>query len=163
MEGQSSAIQKKGHLWSRVNETFPVQKFKVHTLRNLVVITSQERYVKQLFTCRHARPKFSHIHLLLLLRLYYLQFSLLCFSISLLRIELSLLHRLSVRISYSEPGADMLAESSSGTGDHTIVKGTSTHHGRYVQYNVYGNLFEVSKKYVPPIRPVGRGAYGIVW
>ncbi|KAJ0739940.1 putative mitogen-activated protein kinase [Helianthus annuus] len=38
-----------------------------------------------------------------------------------------------------------------------------THSGRYVQYNVYGNLFEVSRKYVPPIRPVGRGAYGIVW
>ncbi|KAJ0914351.1 putative mitogen-activated protein kinase CMGC-MAPK family [Helianthus annuus] len=37
-----------------------------------------------------------------------------------------------------------------------------THSGRYVQYNVYGNLFEVSRKYVPPIRPVGRGAYGIV-
>ncbi|KAL3517201.1 hypothetical protein ACH5RR_024103 [Cinchona calisaya] len=37
-----------------------------------------------------------------------------------------------------------------------------THGGRYVQYNVYGNLFEVSRKYVPPIRPLGRGAYGIV-
>ncbi|KAL5792344.1 hypothetical protein ACOSP7_000938 [Xanthoceras sorbifolium] len=56
----------------------------------------------------------------------------------------------------------MSAESSSGSGDHTIVKGVPTHGGRYVQYNVYGNLFEVSRKYVPPIRPVGRGAYGIV-
>ncbi|KAD0670016.1 hypothetical protein E3N88_43891 [Mikania micrantha] len=27
----------------------------------------------------------------------------------------------------------------------------------------YGSLFEVSGKYVPPIRPVGTGAYGIVW
>jgi mitogen-activated protein kinase 1/3 len=52
-------------------------------------------------------------------------------------------------------------ESSSG-GDPNI-KGIPTHGGRYVQYNVYGNLFEVSMKYVPPIRPVGRGAYGIVW
>ena len=52
-------------------------------------------------------------------------------------------------------------ESSSG-GDPNI-KGIPTHGGRYVQYNVYGNLFEVSRKYVPPIRPVGRGAYGIVW
>lgn len=43
------------------------------------------------------------------------------------------------------------------------IKGIPTHGGRYVQYNVYGNLFEVSRKYVPPIRPVGRGAYGIVW
>ncbi|KAJ1429563.1 Serine/threonine-protein kinase, active site [Sesbania bispinosa] len=42
------------------------------------------------------------------------------------------------------------------------IKGVPTHGGRYVQYNIYGNLFEVSNKYVPPIRPVGRGAYGIV-
>ncbi|XP_022734855.1 mitogen-activated protein kinase homolog MMK2 isoform X3 [Durio zibethinus] len=49
----------------------------------------------------------------------------------------------------------------SGSGDHSI-KGIPTHGGRYVQYNVYGNLFEVSRKYVPPIRPVGRGANGIV-
>ncbi|KAK4785833.1 hypothetical protein SAY86_002522 [Trapa natans] len=34
--------------------------------------------------------------------------------------------------------------------------------GGYVQYNVLGNAFEVSAKYVPPIQPVGRGAYGIV-
>ncbi|XP_004294692.1 PREDICTED: mitogen-activated protein kinase homolog NTF6 [Fragaria vesca subsp. vesca] len=32
----------------------------------------------------------------------------------------------------------------------------------YVQYNLLGNLFQVSDKYVPPISPVGRGAYGIV-
>lgn len=43
------------------------------------------------------------------------------------------------------------------------IKGTLTHGGRYVQYNVSGNLFEVSAKYVPPIRPVGRGAVGIIW
>ncbi|KAK9121228.1 hypothetical protein Syun_018845 [Stephania yunnanensis] len=53
------------------------------------------------------------------------------------------------------------AGSGSGGGDGNI-KGVLTHGGRYVQYNVYGNLFEVSTKYVPPIRPVGRGAYGIV-
>ncbi|KAG8488927.1 hypothetical protein CXB51_016865 [Gossypium anomalum] len=52
-------------------------------------------------------------------------------------------------------------ESSYGSGDHSI-KGIPTHGGRYVLYNVYGNHFEVSRKYVPPIRPVGRGAYGIV-
>ncbi|XP_011036909.1 PREDICTED: mitogen-activated protein kinase homolog MMK2 isoform X2 [Populus euphratica] len=51
-------------------------------------------------------------------------------------------------------------ESSSG-GDPNI-KGMPAHGGRYVQYNVYGNLFEVSRKYVPPIRPIGRGANGIV-
>uniref|UniRef100_A0A803KZD7 Protein kinase domain-containing protein n=1 Tax=Chenopodium quinoa TaxID=63459 RepID=A0A803KZD7_CHEQI len=42
------------------------------------------------------------------------------------------------------------------------LRGTPTHGGRYVQYNLYGNVFEVSSKYVPPLRPVGRGAYGIV-
>ncbi|XP_021767127.1 mitogen-activated protein kinase homolog MMK2 [Chenopodium quinoa] len=42
------------------------------------------------------------------------------------------------------------------------LRGVPTHGGRYVQYNLYGNLFEVSSKYVPPLRPVGRGAYGIV-
>ncbi|MBA0646263.1 hypothetical protein Goklo_014240, partial [Gossypium klotzschianum] len=40
--------------------------------------------------------------------------------------------------------------------------GIPTHGGRYVQYNVYGNLFEVPSKYVAPLRPIGRGAYGIV-
>ena len=43
------------------------------------------------------------------------------------------------------------------------VKGVPSYGGKYVQYNVLGNLFEVSAKYVPPIQPVGRGAYGIVW
>ncbi|CAL9213314.1 unnamed protein product [Arabidopsis halleri] len=46
-------------------------------------------------------------------------------------------------------------------GDDSI-RGVSINGGRYVQYNVYGNLFEVSKKYVPPLRPIGRGASGIV-
>ncbi|TXG73945.1 hypothetical protein EZV62_002524 [Acer yangbiense] len=34
--------------------------------------------------------------------------------------------------------------------------------GRFVQYNMLGNLFLVTSKYIPPIQPVGRGAYGIV-
>ncbi|XP_039058040.1 mitogen-activated protein kinase homolog MMK2-like isoform X2 [Hibiscus syriacus] len=55
----------------------------------------------------------------------------------------------------------MSIESSTWSGNHSI-KGIPTHGGRYVQYNVYGSLFEVSRKYVPPIRPVGRGANGIV-
>ncbi|KAJ8455697.1 hypothetical protein OPV22_035046 [Ensete ventricosum] len=50
---------------------------------------------------------------------------------------------------------------SAATGEGHI-KGVPTHGGRYVQYNVYGNLFEVTAKYVPPLRPIGRGAYGIV-
>ncbi|ESR52727.1 mitogen-activated protein kinase 4 [Citrus sinensis] len=54
------------------------------------------------------------------------------------------------------------AKDSSSGGATSSVKGVLTHGGKYVQYNVYGNLFEVSSKYVPPIRPIGRGAYGIV-
>lgn len=54
-------------------------------------------------------------------------------------------------------------ESSSGASNDSKIKRVHTHGGKYVQYNVYGNLFEVSSKYVPPIRPIGRGAYGIVW
>ncbi|CAI8613195.1 unnamed protein product [Vicia faba] len=48
------------------------------------------------------------------------------------------------------------------SADRNNIQGVLTHGGRYVQYNIYGNLFEVSNKYVPPIRPVGRGASGIV-
>ncbi|RZC78813.1 hypothetical protein C5167_003048 [Papaver somniferum] len=36
-----------------------------------------------------------------------------------------------------------------------------THGGRFVQYNIFGNLFEITIKYRPPIMPIGRGAYGI--
>ncbi|XP_010253496.1 PREDICTED: mitogen-activated protein kinase 3-like [Nelumbo nucifera] len=37
-----------------------------------------------------------------------------------------------------------------------------THDGRFIQYNIFGNLFEITSKYRPPIMPIGRGAYGIV-
>ncbi|KAL5711221.1 mitogen-activated protein kinase [Ranunculus cassubicifolius] len=43
--------------------------------------------------------------------------------------------------------------------DFPIVQ---THGGRFVQYNIFGNLFEITTKYLPPIMPIGRGAYGIV-
>ncbi|KAL9329962.1 hypothetical protein ACSQ67_004965 [Phaseolus vulgaris] len=49
----------------------------------------------------------------------------------------------------------------SASGDAKI-KRVLTHGGKYAQYNVYGNLFEVSSKYAPPIRPIGRGVNGIV-
>lgn len=42
------------------------------------------------------------------------------------------------------------------------IRGVPTHDGQYTQFNVFGHVFEVSVKYVPPIRPIGRGAYGIV-
>ena len=49
--------------------------------------------------------------------------------------------------------------------DYTAVEinGLPTYDGRYILYNVLGNLFEVSAKYAPSIQPVGRGAYAIVW
>ncbi|KAK4365415.1 hypothetical protein RND71_016773 [Anisodus tanguticus] len=49
----------------------------------------------------------------------------------------------------------------SSTGNREI-RGVRIHGGQYVRYNVYDNLFEVSTKYVPRIRPIGRGAYGLV-
>ncbi|KAH6825030.1 MAP kinase 4 [Perilla frutescens var. hirtella] len=55
----------------------------------------------------------------------------------------------------------MAAESSSGSSNSNIT-GVLTHGGKYVRYNLYGNLFEVSSKYIPPLRPLGRGAYGLV-
>jgi hypothetical protein len=40
---------------------------------------------------------------------------------------------------------------------------TLTHGGRFLLYNIFGNQFEITSKYQPPIMPIGRGAYGIVW
>lgn len=43
------------------------------------------------------------------------------------------------------------------------IPATLSHGGRFIQYNIFGNIFEVTAKYKPPILPVGKGAYGIVW
>ncbi|XP_051134242.1 mitogen-activated protein kinase homolog NTF6 [Andrographis paniculata] len=53
-------------------------------------------------------------------------------------------------------------ENKSATISQIQVKGVPIHGGNFVQYNVLGNLFQVPAKYVPPIAPVGRGAYGLV-
>ncbi|KAF9592984.1 hypothetical protein IFM89_019561 [Coptis chinensis] len=37
-----------------------------------------------------------------------------------------------------------------------------THDGEFVAYNMLGNVFEITSKYIPPILPVGSGAYGVV-
>ncbi|KAG7566408.1 Protein kinase domain [Arabidopsis suecica] len=42
------------------------------------------------------------------------------------------------------------------------VPGTLSHDGRYIQYNLFGHIFELTAKYKPPIMPIGRGASGIV-
>ncbi|XP_027080013.1 mitogen-activated protein kinase homolog MMK2-like [Coffea eugenioides] len=59
-------------------------------------------------------------------------------------------------------GSSAAFESNSSKKGNNSIKGVLIHGGRYVRYNVFGILFEVSNKYVPPIRPIGRGAYGLV-
>jgi hypothetical protein len=48
-------------------------------------------------------------------------------------------------------------------GIESNIQATLSHGGRFIQYNIFGNIFEVSAKYRPPILPIGKGAYGIVW
>jgi mitogen-activated protein kinase 6 len=43
------------------------------------------------------------------------------------------------------------------------IQATLSHGGRFIQYNIFGNVFEVTAKYKPPVLPIGKGAYGIVW
>ncbi|KAG6493964.1 hypothetical protein ZIOFF_048970 [Zingiber officinale] len=38
---------------------------------------------------------------------------------------------------------------------------SAAHDGRYLQYNIFSNVFEVKIKYELPIIPIGRGAHGI--
>ncbi|MFS7964833.1 putative mitogen-activated protein kinase CMGC-MAPK family [Helianthus anomalus] len=49
-----------------------------------------------------------------------------------------------------------------GGGQYTDFPAVPTHGGQFVRYNIFGNEFEITSKYHPPIMPVGRGAYGIV-
>jgi mitogen-activated protein kinase 1/3 len=53
-----------------------------------------------------------------------------------------------------------MANYAQGNGDFPAIP---THGGQFIQYNIFGNLFEITSKYRPPITPIGRGAYGIVW
>ena len=50
-----------------------------------------------------------------------------------------------------------------GMGGMENISATLSHGGRFIQYNIFGNIFEVTAKYKPPIMPIGKGAYGIVW
>ncbi|CAI5460512.1 unnamed protein product [Closterium sp. Yama58-4] len=61
-----------------------------------------------------------------------------------------------------DPGEDGYDDDGSGEPLEPEIVGVPTYDGAYTQYNIYGNMFEVTAKYVPPIRPIGRGAYGIV-
>ncbi|EPS64079.1 hypothetical protein M569_10702, partial [Genlisea aurea] len=46
----------------------------------------------------------------------------------------------------------------------SAIEATGVHvqGGKFIQYNVLGHIFEVPAKYIPPIAPIGRGAYGLV-
>ncbi|KAB5520530.1 hypothetical protein DKX38_024849 [Salix brachista] len=52
-----------------------------------------------------------------------------------------------------------MASYAPGNGD---IPAIPTPGGQFIQYNVCGNIFEITSKYRPPITPIGRGAYGIV-
>lgn len=62
-----------------------------------------------------------------------------------------------------------MADAAHGNGaaavhqQYTEFQAVASHGGQYIQYNIFGNLFEITNKYRPPIMPIGRGAYGIVW
>ncbi|XWS53231.1 hypothetical protein CRYUN_Cryun11dG0140100 [Craigia yunnanensis] len=47
-------------------------------------------------------------------------------------------------------------------GQFGDVPAFHTHGGQFIQYSIFGNLFEITSKYRPPIMPIGRGANGIV-
>ena len=55
------------------------------------------------------------------------------------------------------------AQNSTGSSQFPEFPAALTHGGQFIQYNIFGNLFEVTTKCRPPIMPIGRGAYGIVW
>lgn len=61
-----------------------------------------------------------------------------------------------------------MADAAHGNGaaavhqQYTEFQAVASHGGQYIQYNIFGNLFEITNKYRPPIMPIGRGAYGIV-
>ncbi|KAL0866941.1 hypothetical protein Bca101_046059 [Brassica carinata] len=42
------------------------------------------------------------------------------------------------------------------------ITANPSHDGRYIQYNIRDNIFELTAKYKPPIMPIGSGAYGLV-
>lgn len=49
------------------------------------------------------------------------------------------------------------------SGEIGNIKATLSHDGRFIQYNIGGNIFEVTAKYKFPVNFLGRGSHGIVW
>ncbi|EEC80038.1 hypothetical protein OsI_21727 [Oryza sativa Indica Group] len=61
-----------------------------------------------------------------------------------------------------QPPAAAASAAGAGAGMMENIQATLSHGGRFIQYNIFGNVFEVTAKYKPPILPIGKGAYGIV-
>ncbi|KAK4791107.1 hypothetical protein SAY86_031520 [Trapa natans] len=47
-------------------------------------------------------------------------------------------------------------------GQTDNISAFPTHGGQFFQYNIFGHQFQITSKYLPPITPIGSGAYGIV-
>ncbi|PKI33583.1 hypothetical protein CRG98_046039, partial [Punica granatum] len=68
----------------------------------------------------------------------------------------------------AQPGDTVMSEAAPPPQQQPAPQGienipaTLSHGGRFIQYNIFGNIFEVTAKYKPPIMPIGKGAYGIV-
>ncbi|KAH9331550.1 hypothetical protein KI387_003658 [Taxus chinensis] len=54
------------------------------------------------------------------------------------------------------------AHAPAATSPMDNIPAVPSHDGRFMQYNIFGNIFEVTAKYRPPLLPIGKGAYGIV-
>ncbi|KAL9244347.1 hypothetical protein vseg_018133 [Gypsophila vaccaria] len=55
-----------------------------------------------------------------------------------------------------------VAQKPATVGQYPEFPAAYTNNGQFIQYNIFGNMFQVTSKYRPPIMPIGRGAYGIV-
>lgn len=54
------------------------------------------------------------------------------------------------------------APQAAGSNPMDNIPAVLSHGGLFVQYNIFGNIFEVTAKYKPPLLPIGKGAYGVV-
>ena len=56
-----------------------------------------------------------------------------------------------------EEDSDVIPPGENGIG------GVVSQCGKFAIYNIYGNEFVLTRRYQPPVRPINKGAYGIVW
>ena len=48
-------------------------------------------------------------------------------------------------------------------GKTSDFDGVPTYDGKFMEYTVVGQSFQVLPKYTPPFNPIGKGSYGFVW